>query len=369
MGLKPIRYTGTHAEDFSKVLRQRVNNYFKERNISKHANGQMYLKTAGMLCFYWVPFTLMLTLSPPSWVGILLWLAMGIGLAGIGLSIMHDANHGAYSQNPTVNKWVGYTLLMCGGSDLNWRIQHNLLHHTYTNVHGHDEDISPVPILRFSPDAKRLGIHRFQHLYAWFFYGLMTFMWITSKDFTQAIRYHKKDLLKSQKTTLTKHILFLIIFKVVYLSVYIGLPIYLTDMSVWLILGGFFLMHFVAGFILGIVFQPAHVVPVSNYPVPDPTGNVDADWAVSQMLNTANFARKSKLLSWYVGGLNYQIEHHLFPSICHIHYRGISEIVKETAEEFGLPYYDYPTFYGAILEHGRMLYNLGHFDNAKPIHA
>lgn len=369
MGLKPIRYTGTQAEDFSKVLRQRVNNYFKERNISKHANGQMYLKTAGMLCLYWVPFALMLTLSLPSWAGILLWLAMGIGLAGIGLSIMHDANHGAYSQNPTVNKWVGYTLLMCGGSDLNWRIQHNLLHHTYTNVHGHDEDISPVPILRFSPDAKRLGIHRFQHLYAWFFYGLMTFMWITSKDFTQAIRYHKKDLLKSQQTTLAKHILFLIIFKVIYLSVYIGLPIYLTDMSVWLILGGFFLMHFVAGFILGIVFQPAHVVPVSNYPVPDSTGNVDADWAVSQMLNTANFARKSKLLSWYVGGLNYQIEHHLFPSICHIHYRHISEIVKETAEEFGLPYYDYPTFYGAILEHGKMLYNLGHFDNAKPIHA
>lgn len=317
--MKAVKFSGYEKEDFYKELRKRVNAYFKDGNISRHANGAMKFKTVVMLLMYIVPFTILLTVPLPVWVQIFTWIFMGIGSAGIGLSIMHDANHGAYSKNDSVNKRIGYTLLILGGSDLNWRIQHNMLHHTYTNVHGYDEDISPVPILRFSPDAKRLKVHKFQHVYAWFFYGLMTLMWVLSKDFVQAVRYNKLGLLSSQKTNFTKHIVFLVFFKLIYFVIFIGLPLWLTDMPLLVILGGFFLMHFTAGFILGIVFQPAHVVPVSNYPTPDKTGNVDADWAVSQMMNTANFAPDAKLLSWYVGGLNYQIEHHLFPGVCHIH--------------------------------------------------
>ena len=117
-------------------------------------------------------------------------------------------------------------------------------------------------------------------------------------------------------------------------------------------------MQFICGFILGIIFQPAHVVPTSNYPMPDKSGDIEADCAVSQMYNTANFAHESRLFSWYVGGLNYQVEHHLFPNICHIHYRKISEIVKSTAEEFEVPYHSYATFIGALKEHTKMLYDL-----------
>lgn len=367
--MKTVKFTGQVNEEFYKVLRKRVNEYFKLKNISRHANAKMILKSVSMLLMYVVPFILLLSVQMPVWAQILTWLFMGFGLAGIGLSIMHDANHGAYSNNDRINKLIGYSLLLLGGSDLNWRIQHNMLHHTYTNVHGLDEDISPVPILRFSPGAKRLPVHRFQHIYAWFLYGMMTIMWVLSKDFVQAARYNRLGLLSSQKTTIAKHVLFLICFKIIYLSLFIGLPIILTDMPILVVLGGFFLMHFVAGFILGIVFQPAHVVPVSNFPVPDPSGNVDADWAVSQLLNTANFAPKARLLSWYVGGLNFQIEHHLFPGICHVHYKELSAIVKRTANEYGLPYYEYKTFLGALIEHGKMLYDLGHSDNARAVHA
>ena len=127
-------------------------------------------------------------------------------------------------------------------------------------------------------------------------------------------------------------------------------------------------MHFICGAILGAIFQPAHVIPTSNYPVPDESGNIEADWAVNQLYNTANFAPGARLFSWYVGGLNYQVEHHLFPNICHIHYRKISKIVEETAKEFNLPYYSQKTFGKALSLHTEMLYNLGHYDKAPALH-
>jgi linoleoyl-CoA desaturase len=141
-----------------------------------------------------------------------------------------------------------------------------------------------------------------------------------------------------------------------------------SPLSWWATVLCYLLMQFICGLILGLIFQPAHVVPSSNYPMPDESGNIEADWAVNQLYNTANFAPKARLLSWYVGGLNYQVEHHLFPNICHVHYRKLSEIVKKTAEEYKLPYNSEKTFVGAIVKHGKMLYDLGHYDNAPALH-
>ena len=129
-------------------------------------------------------------------------------------------------------------------------------------------------------------------------------------------------------------------------------------MSWYHILLGWFCMHFVAGMILACIFQPAHVVPTSEYPKPDENNTVKGDWAKYQILTTANFAPNNKILSWYIGGLNYQIEHHLFPNICHVHHKSLSKIVQETAHEFGLPYHSQPTFGGALLNHAKMLYRL-----------
>ena len=118
-------------------------------------------------------------------------------------------------------------------------------------------------------------------------------------------------------------------------------------------------MHVIAGLTLASIFQPAHVVPSSTFPVPDPSGNIDADWAVSQLMNTANFAGKARMFSWYVGGLNYQIEHHLFPNICHVHYKNIAPIVKKTAKEYHVPYHEHKTFFAALRSHFSMLNKLG----------
>lgn len=363
MDFTTIKFSKDHNEEFYKVLRQRVSDYFKTNKISRHANAEMVVKTIVMLGLYFVPMTLLLTVAENYWFIITCWMMMGFGMAGIGLSVMHDANHGAYSKSDRVNKIVGYIIFFLGGSDVNWRIQHNVLHHTYTNITGIDEDINPGPVMRFSPNEERKPMHRFQHVYAWFLYGLMTLMWFVSKDYKQANRYEKMGLTGTQKITFAKHFTILIISKIFYGLFTIGLPLLLSPASWWFTLIGFFVMEFISGLTLGAIFQPAHVVPTSDYPMPDDSGNIKADWAVNQLYNTANFAPGAKLFSWYVGGLNYQVEHHLFPNICHIHYSKISKIVRETAVEYNLPYHSYKTFYEALSEHTKMLYKLGHYDD------
>jgi linoleoyl-CoA desaturase len=284
---------------------------------------------------------------------------MGTGVAGIGLAVMHDANHGAYSNKAWINNFIGYSLNMVGGNAFNWRVQHNVLHHTFTNIHDVDEDISPRGVLRMTPHGEWKRIHQFQHLYAWFFYGLMTLVWVLVKDFVRLIKYHKDGLVKSQKTNTTKQIVILLASKVLYFLYILVLPMLLLDITFgqWII--GFLAMHYVAGFILAVIFQPAHVIDGTEYPLPGNDGNMENTWAMHQLFTTTNYANKSRLLSWYVGGLNFQIEHHLFPNVCHVHYRRISRIVRETALEFGLPYKSQETFFGALAGHARMLKELG----------
>lgn len=368
MDIKNIKFSTKKELDFYKVLRSRVNEYFKENNVSRYANANMVLKTIFMISLYLVPFILMLTVFENPWFIFLMWILMGFGMAGIGLSIMHDANHGAYSKNKTVNYILGKLINIVGGSDVNWRIQHNVLHHTYTNVEGMDEDIQIGALMRFSPNQKLLKGHRFQHLYAWFLYGFMTLMWTGTKDFAQFSRYHKRDLIKTQGLKPTNVLIGIIISKVIYLGLFLVLPIIFSPIAWWATVLGFVTMHYIAGLTLACIFQPAHVVPSSNFPVPDETGNIEEDWAVSQLLNTANFAPKARVFSWYVGGLNYQVEHHLFPNICHVHYRKIAHIVEKTAIEYNLPYHSYKTFLGALRGHANMLKNLGKYKNAPAIH-
>lgn len=359
MNNSAIRFSSTRS-DFFGTLNRRVNEYFKSNNISRHANNEMRIKTVFMLSLYWIPFFVILFAGITNlWILLGLCFIMGIGLAGIGLSVMHDANHGAYSGKSWINNLLGFSLNMVGGNAFNWKVQHNVLHHTYTNIHDVDEDISPRGILRMTPHGEWKFIHQFQHLYAWFFYGLMTLVWVLVKDFVRLARYHKDGLVKNQKTNTMKELAILLATKIAYVGYILVIPMTLLDITFgqWFI--GFICMHYIAGFILAIIFQPAHVIDGTEYPMPDGEGKMENSWAIHQLLTTTNFANKNKILSWYVGGLNYQVEHHLFPNICHVHYRKISSIVKETAQEFGLPYKSEPTFIGALVGHAKLLKELG----------
>ncbi|MCB9262568.1 MAG: acyl-CoA desaturase [Flavobacteriales bacterium] len=355
-----IKFPRQSGNDFYNTVRQRVHEYFQKGEISKYANTEMVMKTIFMLSLYFIPYLFVLFLGGVStWLYLLLWVIMGTGMAGIGLSIMHDANHGAYSQNRKVNDFISKVIWFVGGSYTNWRIQHNVLHHSFTNINEHDEDLETVPFLRFSPHKKRMKIHRLQYIYAWFFYGLMTLMWATTKDFKQLIRYKNNNLLKSEKRPYKSLMRELIVVKAIYYILFLVLPLILSNQSWWVVVLGFVVMHFVAGFILASIFQPAHVMPETDFPEPKEDGSMENQWAEHQLRTTVNFAPKSKLFSWYVGGLNFQIEHHLFPNICHVHYKKISGIVQKTAKEFNLPYYSKRTFFAALWAHKNFLKQLG----------
>jgi linoleoyl-CoA desaturase len=360
MNIKKVRFTRPSAADFYSTVKQRVHDYFAENNISKHADYRMVVKTIFMVTLYLGPFVLLLSgLITNVWVMLGMWVIMGFGMSGIGLSIMHDANHGAYSENPRINKLIGYIIMLVGGDDNTWKIQHNVLHHTYTNMHELDEDIATIPLMRFSPNEELKPIHRFQHYYAWFFYGLMTFSWSTAKDIMQIIRYNEMGLTKSTKKSFPFLIRRAIIAKVAYHAFTFGLPLLFAPFPWWQLLIGYGVMHFLCGLTLACIFQPAHVMPNTEFYNPEENSTVENTWAVHQMLTTTNFAPSKRIFSWFVGGLNYQVEHHLFPTICHVHYRKLSEIVKKTAEEFHVPYNSLPTFRSALITHGRMLKELG----------
>jgi linoleoyl-CoA desaturase len=350
----------THQQEFFKTLSQRVNQYFQTNRIERTANSEMVIKTAFMFSLYFVPYFIIMSGATANvWVLWGLCIVMGFGIAGIGLSVMHDANHGSYSNKPWVNTLLGFSLNVIGGHAFNWRVQHNVLHHTYTNVHDVDEDISPRGVLRMAPSSKWLPMHRYQHMYAWVFYGLMTFVWVLVKDFSRLIKYEKDGLVTRNKSTAAEEWATMLVSKVVYLGYTVALPMVVLPVTWWQVLVGFFTMHYIAGFILAIIFQPAHVIDGTEYPLPDEKGNLENNWAIHQLHTTTNFGHKEKLFSWYVGGLNYQVEHHLFPNICHVHYSKLAAIVEQTAKEFNLPYKTKGTFWEALVAHTRQLRILG----------
>ena len=353
-----IKFNNQPQAEFFNTLRKRVNQHFKDNNITRFGNNQMFGKTAVLLGAYLGSFAAVLTLDISAWLLLPFAFVMGLAMAGIGMSVMHDALHGSYSKYPAVNKIMGKSLNFIGGSTFIWNIQHNVLHHTYTNIHGIDEDIETKVIVRLCKHAPIKHFYRFQHIYVFFAYGLMTLLMLVS-DFIKLFKYHKRGMVEKQNVQLSRVYIKMAAYKLLYLFMMLGLPLLLTPLAWWQVLTGFMVIHLTAGYILTIVFQLAHIVEGAEQPMPDDEGTIQNAWAVHQLQTTANFSRDNLFLNWYVGGLNFQIEHHLFPNICHVHYRDLSRIVQKTAEEFQLPYNLKPTFADALQSHIRMLKVLG----------
>ncbi len=353
------KFSKANGNNFSKALRQRVNQYFKDNNLSKHANGVMITKTVIMLILFFAPLILLGTgLITTPLLLFAAYLTSGLGMAGIGMGIMHDAIHGSYSKNKAVNKVLGSTMNLIGANAYVWKIQHNMLHHTYTNIEGADDDIATPFFLRFSPHDSMHWLHRFQHIYGWFFYGLSTIMWITTKDFMNLKHFWKAGLIKSRKEY-TKELVRIAGWKIIYYSYALALPLIMVPLSPLLIIAAFLSMHFITGILITMVFQTAHVMPNTEYPLPDENGLIGNNWTIHQMVTTTNYAPNNNLLFWLVGGLNFQVEHHLLPNVCHVHYKKLAPIVAETAKEYGIPYNSKPTFRAALKEHVKMLKTLG----------
>jgi len=360
MEVTRISFEKGKDKSFSKELKQRVDAYFDEHNLSRHADVRMAVKTVILLSAYFGAYALILTgwFSLPQML--FLCFVMGLGMAGIGFSVSHDALHGAYSSNKWVNKILGLTFDLLGANSYIWKITHNVVHHTYTNIYEHDADLEVAEFIRLSPNAEHKSIHRIQHILAFFAYGLSTLFWVFVKDYK---KFATKNLGPYEnKTHPVSEWILLILTKMIYYSYMLIIPWIILPITWWQLLIGFLVVHLTAGVILGVIFQLAHVVEGTEHPVQNEEGNIENAWMIHQMETTSDFAHENKLLSWYIGGLNYQIEHHLFPKICSIHYPAISRIVREVAAKHDVPYHYQDSFLEAVRSHYRTLKKFGRYE-------
>lgn len=358
LSMQTVKFSKIDPNQFFKTTRHRVNQYFEQKKIERTGTYRIYIKSFVMLSLYFIPYVLMLAGVISGWWSIVAYAVMGFGTAGIGLCIMHDANHGTFSKYKWMNNVMGFTLNLVGGSSFTWKVQHNILHHSFTNVYQLDEDIDDKPFLRLSPHGKKRSYHRFQDRYAWVLYSLATVSWILFKDFKQVFLYNGKGITKDTGYNPTTVTLSIFLTKFTYVALILIIP--MIFVAKWyIILLGFLLLHVLAGFMITVIFQLAHVVEGAEHHHLERQSELDNTWALHQLATTANFANKNRILTWMIGGLNYQIEHHLFPHISHIHYPEISKIVKKTAKECGLKYNEFVTMFGAMKSHARMLKQIG----------
>ena len=343
---------------FGEAVRQRVSAHLKQEQIQTLATSAMVLKTLFLFLSY-LGIYAVLILNP--WDSVVLMFAcygtLGLLLGVIGMNIMHDKVHGAYAKRPIWNFLLEIPILFIGLESKIWYIEHNVLHHNYTNVEGLDHDIHHRFIFRFSENQPKRWIHRFQFIYAPVIYGLLLFEWLSVKDFIKVIQYRKKGLIESQGAAV--QLFFQILIKKAFFhATFLLLPLLLMDMNPWIVLSGYAFMLVCGGFFMTMVFQLAHIVPNLKF-VATQDVNIPENWYVHQLQTTSNFALGNRFVTAVIGGLNYQIEHHLFPGMCHVHYPEIAPIVQQTCQEFGLPYHQLPSVKAAVRGHFNLLKTLG----------
>lgn len=343
------------AKEFGKAIKAIETDYFQEGNPEgRVATGdwRLWHKAIILLTAFFSIFGMILFTEYPGWIKILLCIVLGAITASIGFNVGHDANHGSFCANKKRNNSFRLSFNLHGIFSFFWREKHNVLHHTYTNMNGFDEDISGVRILRMHPDQIWRPIHHYQALYCWFLYGLLHIGWVWFNDFKKYFQGHieKKKLHMKKKD----HLNFWMT-KIFFGTFFCALPWIFLGFKTWII--GYLVYEFSVGIITSIVFQLAHVVEKTSQPAV--LVATEEEWILHEVLTTANFGMKNKALSWFVGGLNFQIEHHLFPKVSHVHYPFLSIKVQEVCKEHGVPYNKYSSFWSSLKSHARKMAELG----------
>ena len=342
--------------NFHADLKKRINTYFDQLGKSTTGNFSLYLKAAILAVGFIGLYIHLVFFTPPAFLAIAECVLLGGVISAIGFNVMHDGGHGSFSKNKFVNRMAAFSLNILGGNSFIWNTKHNIIHHSYTNVDGVDDDIDIQPFLRMSSNQKRLKMHKYQHVYFWGLYAMLYILWIFLLDYNKYFRSRVGEV-PLKKMSLMDHINFWF-FKLLHAFIFIALPIYMTGVVAWAV--GFLVTATVTGLLISIVFQLAHTVEQTSFPLANiDTNKIENEWAIHQINTTANFATHNRLVSWLVGGLNFQIEHHLFPKISHVHYPALSKIIRQVCEEHGIKYIEYPRVHLAIASHVTFLKQLG----------
>jgi linoleoyl-CoA desaturase len=334
---------------FFKELKDKVDHYFLNRKLDPSGGGRLYFKGIIQILSALALYVTLVFFTPGYILAIVLCFVLGMNLAVVGFNVMHEGGHQSFSKHNWLNKVSAYSLNVLGGNSYFWKIKHNINHHTFTNIEGMDSDIDVKPFMRLHEGQPRYWFHRFQHVYWVFLYGISYVTWVFYDDFAKYISGKVSFNSEPRSLALKEHFIFWIT-KVLYVAFYIVLPIIMVGWLQTLI--GFTIITFVCGLFISVVFQLAHMVEGTQFPLPDEQSHrIKQEWAIHQLSTTANFATDNKIMSWLLGGLNFQIEHHLFPRISHIHYPNISKFVKETCKEYNIEYIEYSSLLKALYSH------------------
>ncbi|MCH8843607.1 MAG: fatty acid desaturase [SAR324 cluster bacterium] len=352
--LHGLKFAG--GREFQVELRRRIDEYFRQTGRRRRDSIQLYVKAAAILVAFVTFYVLLVFLAGTWWQAVPFAVLLGLATSGIGFNIMHDGGHGAFSRYHLINRIMARSLDLIGGSSYIWHWKHGIFHHTYANITGQDTDIALGKLARLTPHQPLHAHQRWQHWFIWPLYGVMAIKWHFYDDF--------RDLLMGRigphriPRPRNKELAIFIGGKATFFSLAFGIPLIFHPW--WVVALYYALFTFVVGMVLSVVFQLAHCVGEAAFHMPDEsTGRMENAWAVHQVLTTVNFCRSNRVAAWLLGGLNYQIEHHLFPQICHSNYPAISALVKDTCRDFGIRYYEHPTFWAGILSHFRWLRRMG----------
>jgi linoleoyl-CoA desaturase len=354
ISIRRVAFVGSN--EFQVILRHRVDEYFRVTGRRRRDSLQFYVKSSAILLAFLFLYTSLVFWAQTWWQAVPLCILLALVTAGIGFNIMHDGGHGACSRYRFVNRWMARSLDVIGGSSYLWHWKHGVLHHSCPNITGHDTDISLGRLARFTPQQRLYAYQRWQQWYIWPVYGVMAVKWHFYDDFrallTGTIGPHRIPRPRNNDLVV------LIACKLIFFSLAFGIPLYFHPL--WKVALCYGLFAVVLGLALSVVFQLAHCVEEAEFPaLSEGAAKIDSAWAIHQVSTTVDFCRGNRVVTWLLGGLNYQVEHHLFPRICHSNYPEISELVKEACRDFGIPYNEHPSFWAGIRSHFRWLRRMG----------
>jgi linoleoyl-CoA desaturase len=346
----PVSVSGIPADAsdrFTPLLTHCVADYFRKKKCGPRGGRQMRIKIFVGYSWLILSYAAMLVVSNKGGF-VALYLLHGLAQLYLLLNVGHDANHGTASAKSWVNRSLSFTMDICGLSSRLWRIAHHDQHHKVVNIGTLDDALSGRGCLRFSPHASTPRLAAYQHIYALPLYGLSTLDYLFLRDFRLQLRHQGDDPVWNWAI--------LLLSKACYIFVMIVLPTMITGRSVLMVLLVFFLTHLSIGFGALLLFQVTHILSDSSFPsrVPDTRHRVAHIFAT-----TADFAHNSILFDWVAGGLHTHIIHHLFPGVCHTHYRALTPFVIAAAAESGQNYRSHPTLLSALKAHLRHLRAMG----------
>jgi len=351
-----IKYSFDNTQSFFfNILRKKVNHYFNEEELHMAGNMRLYWKCILQVLFAAGLYVILVFFTPAIWISIVLCVVLGLNLSIIGFNVMHEGGHQSFSKHPWINTISAHFLNVLGGNAYFWKVKHNVNHHTYTNIEGMDSDIDVKPFMRLHHGQPLRSYHRFQHIYWIVLYGISYLAWVFYEDFQKYFTGRISPNSPKKSIPNEQHFVFWIS-KALYIFIYMVLPVIIVGWLPWLV--GFLIITVFCGISTSVVFQLAHIVEGTQFVQPL-NDDQKKDWAVHQVITTANFGTSSRTLHWLLGGLNFQIEHHLFPRVSHVHYPAIRKFVKETCDEYGIVYNEYRSMFVAFVSHLVHLHRLG----------